>query len=158
MSLGDLCHTKASLRLPLKPFPCPLDAAQTVSSYPNADTMDETATKPLIFPTESLDSLCTSSVNSADKAVVHFPTIGHTKSTESDSSNDKIDSSTKLITDLDDNIDNQLIIDSTNPMKIGRTKGNGKHLSDMRKSTRQSDSTDEDSGIESIMRIAKEIS
>lgn len=171
MSLGDLCHTKALLRLPLKSFTSSVDGPQITPSQAAANNDDKQADKSPapVFPAESIDSLYTSSLNSADKPD-HFPIFDSEKTADLSTSCSSMTSdairlstgewdipddltacreSTKVITDLDDAIDpvNATVLEY----------GNGKHLSDIRKSNRQSDSTDEDSGIESIMRIIKEV-
>lgn len=181
ISLGDLCHTKASLRLPLKPF------AAGLSTLPNAaapstdgDIDDLIVQSPSVQTVQSLDSLCTSSGNSSDKLAL-FATFGSSKSTDLSTNSSNISDTNNMFAGewntIDDLHDSQVtvsdskqpsrdvldadgdeaVIDSVDAPVQTRAKVNGKHLNEIRKSTRQSDSTDEDSGIESIMRVTKEV-
>lgn len=169
MSLGDLCHTKASLRLPLKQFPSTLEPLNiSDKTMLTSVKIDDLPTSESALPTLSMDSISTSSITSGDKPL-SFSTFG--KSWDSavppaDSTPDNlinsIDSDANLTSPHDresNHLDND-IVDvriAANPIETKTVKSNSKKLNDHRNTTRQSDSTDEDSGIESIMRIAKEI-
>lgn len=174
MSLGDLCHTKASLRLPLKPFPAALDPANSINAIEeNADgnpvlTTEISSGTPsinqVVFPTESMDSLCTSSVNSGDRPINYASLVDDFHKSEINEIKDrhpasKLDTMHTLIDDDDDDSEQgqQQIITNIVDSKT-TTKNSSKKIGELRSGsggTRQSDSTDEDSGIESIMRNNK---
>lgn len=171
MSLGDLCHTKASLRLPLKPFPIALDPANSINAIEeNADgnTTEISSGTPsinhVVFPTESMDSLCTSSVNSGDRPNNYANLLDDFHKLELNEIEDhhlasKLGAIHTSIDDDDDDSEQgqQQIITNVVDNKT-TTKNSSKKIGELRSGsggTRQSDSTDEDSGIESIMRNNK---
>lgn len=132
VTLGDLCHTKASLRLPLHNVPA-LMTGETKTNFLNDQSIDHSN---LILPTPSytgsMDSLSSSS---GSERQVSFSTFGKSVSLDDNRINEN-DCKSELVTD-DDKLDEcpNITLDG---------------------STKQNDSTDEDSGIESIMRIASE--
>lgn len=141
VTLGDLCHTKASLRLPLHNVPVPVITGETkkMINLLNDQSIDQNN---LILPTPSctgsMDSLSSSS---GSERQISFSTFG--KSTSNSLDDDRINESdckSESVIDDEDGHENQCSIIKLN--------------SDP--STKQNDSTDEDSGIESIMRIASE--
>lgn len=138
VTLGDLCHTKASLRLPLHNVP----ALMTVETKKNLLNDQSNDHNNLILPTSSctgsMDSLSSSS---GSERQVSFSTFG--KSTSVSLDDDRINESdckSELVTDNE---------------KLREKECPSIQL-DSDRSTKQNDSTDEDSGIESIMRIASE--
>ncbi|KAJ6646859.1 hypothetical protein Bhyg_02073, partial [Pseudolycoriella hygida] len=135
VTLGDLCHTKASLRLPLQNVPA-LMTDETKNLF-NDESIDQNN---LILPTPSctgsMDSLSSSS---GSERQVSFSTFGKSKSLSFD--NDRINASDCK----------SLMIAEEEKLN----ENDGPKLENDR-CTKQNDSTDEDSGIESIMRIASE--
>lgn len=179
MSLGDLCHTKASLRLPLKPFPIALDAPNDKNSFPINRNDDELSTNDSEFPVASTDSLYTnSSVNSADRPL-SFSTFDHLPNefisnddgddgkirngsdcydaTSLDNVEVRFESPQKTVAPIEPEfISADEAVSKANKVEYRSTKSGSKKINEIRSSARQSDSTDEDSGIESIMRKPKE--
>lgn len=189
-SLGDLCHTKASLRLDLlspstKLIPSsPLDAhsvqlsakeylqpihdPQPLSSFEDDEEIDTSV------PHKKIPSSCTGSMDSLSSSSgserqVSFTTFGKTATPQQTSPGQRIDpnitttNSTGIVF-----IDNVEVMDPQNtppnslrnsslfdtislpfdgPISLTTVDSNGKP-----QQQQQSDSTDEDSGIESIMR------
>lgn len=135
ISLGELRHTKAKLRLPLN--------IVTVTS-----ANDETVINPIenkisdnyILPTPScsgsMDSLSSSS---GSERPISFSTFGKI---------DPIIEDTKRVNEID--IKQALVLIEDSSLE---SSTNNKTNHD--RSKRQSDSTDEDSGIENIMRFTK---
>lgn len=164
-----MCHTKASLRLPLNiPTPSAANASTTntidddfVNTLPNdvnsSSLTSDIAHNNLILPTPSctgsMDSLSSSS--GSDRHI-NFSTFGKSTSFDENNRINECDGLMKPATLILIENENILDIDHTMtnitttavPMMMTIKGSNG--------STKQSDSTDEDSGIESIMRIAKE--
>lgn len=177
MSLGDLCHTKASLRLPIKPFPiAALDAANDKLLFPTNRNDDELSTNDSEFPVASIDSQYASSssvVNSADRplSLSSFDHLSNECLSNAED-NEKIPYGSKSddITSLDDVqvrlkspeipvpatepdiITSDSIVSKENNIEYRSKKGGSKKINEIRSSARQSDSTDEDSGIESIIK------
>lgn len=156
MSLGDLCHTKASLRLPLKLFPISSEIPNSITADQDNTDGNNILTTKIVLPTESMDSLCT---NSGDRPINHATLADNFKmvSTVPENIDHTLESreiSSRLATKLqsinggDDREQEQQIL--TNLLDSKSIKKNSKKIG-----TRQSDSTDEDSGIESIMRNNK---
>lgn len=142
VTLGDLCHTKASLRLPLHNVPVPALITGETKKITNLLNDQSSDHNNLILPTPSctgsMDSLSSSS---GSERQISFSTFG--KSTSVSLDDDRINESdckSELVTDDEKQLDNECPI-----IKL-----------DNDRSTKQNDSTDEDSGIESIMRIASE--
>lgn len=136
VTLGDLCHTKASLRLPLHNVPA-LMTSEAKKNLLNDQSIDHNN---LILPscTGSMDSLSSSS---GSERQVSFSTFG--KSTSNSLDDDRINESdckSELVADDEKLRENECSIITL----------------DNDRSTKQNDSTDEDSGIESIMRITSE--
>lgn len=141
VTLGDLCHTKASLRLPLHNVPVPLLTGETkkIANLLNDQSDDH---HNLILPTPSctgsMDSLSSSS---GSERQISFSTFGKSKSVSLDD-DDRINESdckSELVTDDEQLRENEC------PIKLNNDQ-----------STKHNDSTDEDSGIESIMKIRSE--
>lgn len=218
--MGDLCHTKSSLRLPLNIFPAAVVPTNSDKSCPNSIVSVESedrlpSTDSMLMQsscTGSIDSLSSSSTSSAERQL-SFTTFGKkslnqstvetaseatTLSKDSDinaeqesqqrhrientdpatdqtenlnyqsdmrtATIDLIENETNLINKQDDS--NTLIVngnanntEGNDVDKIILNYGTNKlscNVNERNESTRQNDSTDEDSGIESVMRMGKE--
>lgn len=159
MSLGDLCHTKSSLRLPLK-FDGPVQSADEDSMPLSVNAFrdmkpNHTITSSTPSCTGSMDSLSSSSGGSDRQA--SFTTFG--KKTNPIS----VDDRNHLNDMVDLNrpplvlIENENILDIVDSATIKHNKKYERSaVTGSTAANKQNDSTDEDSGIESIMRIAKE--
>uniref|UniRef100_A0A1B0CUQ2 Uncharacterized protein n=1 Tax=Lutzomyia longipalpis TaxID=7200 RepID=A0A1B0CUQ2_LUTLO len=157
-SLGDLCHQKPLLRLPLTTVNVSTvgegedDVEEVVEKQKNAEILEEkTDGDNFILPTPSctgsMDSLSSSS--GSDRPM-SFTTFG--KTMHSESFEDSLTSSRDGSGDGNNLPDGDMIVsreDLINEVERRSQKVNHD------RSTRISDSTDEDSGIESVSRIIK---
>uniref|UniRef100_A0A7G3AV89 Uncharacterized protein n=1 Tax=Lutzomyia longipalpis TaxID=7200 RepID=A0A7G3AV89_LUTLO len=157
-SLGDLCHQKPLLRLPLTTVNVSTvgegedDVEEEVEKQKNAEILEEkTDGDNFILPTPSctgsMDSLSSSS--GSDRPM-SFTTFG--KTMHSESFEDSLTSSRDGSGDGNNLPDGDMIVsreDLINEVERRSQKVNHD------RSTRISDSTDEDSGIESVSRIIK---
>lgn len=136
VTLGDLCHTKSSLRLPLHNVPALITGeTKKVANLLN----DQNDHNNLITTTSCTGSIDSLSSSSGSERQVSFSTFGKSVSLSDDRINES-DCKSELTTDEEKLCENQCTI-----IKMNNDR-----------STKQNDSTDEDSGIESIMRITSE--
>ncbi|XP_037914399.1 uncharacterized protein LOC119653649 isoform X6 [Hermetia illucens] len=148
LPLGELCHTKSTLRLPLKILP-PTDSLTDIK--PDSMKLDEpAAVDRLILPTPSCTgSMDSISSSSGSERQVSFSTFG--KNQNSLSINIEVNDNKRPICNTISITNNEqvkpaLILIENGPIEfpLGSDK------------IKQSDSTDEDSGIESIMKVNRE--
>lgn len=148
LPLGELCHTKSTLRLPLKILP-PTDSLTDIK--PDSMKLDEpAAVDRLILPTPSCTgSMDSISSSSGSERQVSFSTFG--KNQNSLSINIEVNDNKRPICNTISVTNNEqvkpaLILIENGPIEfpLGSDK------------IKQSDSTDEDSGIESIMKVNRE--
>lgn len=159
LSLGDLCHTKALLTLPIKSVPVdtveinitPENQAATMEALESLSSSYADDKNPIISTTPSctgsMDSLSSSS-GSSERQQISFTTFGKRNPIYEDNHLNEQDLiRPSLILTENENILDVVVVDGSATV-IKSTKHD--------RSTKQNDSTDEDSGIESIMRIGKE--
>lgn len=191
MSLGELRHTKALLRLPLNTISSPTDANLKVSNAQNqqnlnsntddvnAATINSSAAAGLdgvssaksqhetnsetILASDSTDSIIHTSCTGSMDSINSFDGGKNSQSNLDGSTNDDASPINGSSSDANEV---KTILDHDDEEVGGEDTKQRQHqpaVTDIKKSSsrssanRQSDSTDEDSGIESIIRIAKEI-
>lgn len=170
MSLGDLRHTKALLRLPLNSYTVP--AAKEISLPTPADEQNEQLNSIKLnnihhdlsdnnlLTSDSTDSIVPTSCTGSMDSINSFDGVknqqNHFSSTNTEGLmiNNPTEITLKNI-ENDDASQNDITIHRRHQSMHNDINTNKK--CDLRSSAnRQSDSTDEDSGIENIVRIAKE--
>lgn len=196
MSLGELRHTKASLRLPLNLISSPIDTNIKIANtqnqqntHSNAILSEDTATittlpainndiastiknngqqdtsSETILASDSTDSVIPTSCTGSMDSINSFDGGKHSQSNLDGSTNDDaspINGSSsdanegKTILDNDDEEDTDNLR-KRHQLPPYNVTSDIKKCDSRSTANRQSDSTDEDSGIESIVRIAKEI-
>lgn len=171
ISFGDLCHTKSSLRLPLKMFP-----VAAVTSTLSIENPCQNAVTSTLKPSDncdannlnenscagSVDSLSSSGSSSSADPNINLSNFGKHRSSltkletieptaEREASEAIVDenAATDLTTDSADSIAKSERRVTVDDLEQDARKLNERHMST---ANRQSDSTDEDSGIESIIR------
>lgn len=159
LSLGDLCHTKSSLRLPLAVYNSSVtlpNDKDTIQSTTPADDQNESSKSisqndysENVVASDSMDSIvptsCASCTGSMD-SINSFDGGKNSQNHFSNSTNDGL-----LINASDLNVANET------QMHNDITTNTIKKCDYRATANRQSDSTDEDSGIENIVRVTKEI-
>lgn len=153
LSFGDLCHTKASLRLPLTVYSATVaNEKDVVQPTALADDQNELSNKSLsqtdysenVVASDSMDSIVPTSCTGSMDSINSFD--------GGKSSQNHLSNSTNA---------DGLLINATEVRNV--SSENSVHNDPIKKcdyrttANRQSDSTDEDSGIENIVRVTKEI-
>lgn len=156
ISLGDLCHTKSLLRLPLTSFSgssvTVSNEKESIQSSTPADDQNESSKSisqndsENVIASDSMDSIVPTSCTGSMDSINSFDGCKNSQNHFSNSTNDGL-----LINSIEMNVSTET------PMHKDITTNPTKKCDYRTTSTRQSDSTDEDSGIENIVRVTKEI-
>lgn len=171
MSLGDLRHTKASLRLPLNSYTAPA-VKEIILPTPADEQLNSIKLNNIhqdlsdnLLTSDSTDSIVPTSCTGSMDSINSFDGVKNQQNLISSTNADGLMINNTIETTLKNN-ENEANIDdaSQHDITIHRRHQsmhndiNTNKKCDLRSSAnRQSDSTDEDSGIENIVRIAKEI-
>lgn len=160
-SLGELCHTKASLRLPLINPPTtliggctPLKEEEEIHGEDQDQELEESSDENQVLPTPSctgsMDSLSSSSCSDRQMVSFTFGKEAPQSSVDETSrvSNGRIVDINKLTTLADPDSDHRVLVEG-NGLLLSEKCGN------QRSRISDSTSTDEDSGIENISRKVK---
>ncbi|XP_031622155.1 putative uncharacterized protein DDB_G0282133 isoform X2 [Contarinia nasturtii] len=158
-SLGDLCHTKSSLRLPLNVY--------TINSVANEKELIQSTT-PADDQNESSKSISQNDYSENVVASESMDSIVPTSCTGSMDSINSFDGGKSSLIHLNNstNTDGLLLINTTETKNVSHETpihnddiniNTNKKCDYKTTANRQSDSTDEDSGIENIVRVAKEV-
>lgn len=147
-SLGDLCHTKSSLRLPLNVYSVEKELLQQITPADDQNESSKSISQndysENVIASDSMDSIVPTSCTGSMDSINSFD--------GGKSLQNPLNNSTNTDGLLINTTEIKIITNETSTHSEVNTKCDYKSTAN-----RQSDSTDEDSGIENIVRVTKEI-